>query len=165
MAAQKAFKAWEVVRLGTHKDVSALRHALIAADLSFCSHGLLLIDRPAFTVAAKPLRLRLVRASVAELGFKKGARYETICRRIEKLGFLLCPAETGPQLCRQHELPRFTTVIVAMKPIRGLERKLYLFSVERNQEEQQLGTFFGRRARFFPPDRCFVFIQPGRATR
>jgi len=59
----------------------------------------------------------LVRFTVAQLGFSKGATTDEIYQKAEELGLELCPAEVGPQLRLQY--PGKEYMVVAMKQITG----------------------------------------------
>jgi len=78
-----------------------------------------MLERPDFKVVGKHENIELVEMSVATLGFKKGARYDKICKRAIELGLQLCPAEVGPQLRLQYQnQPKSETLHIAMRAIR-----------------------------------------------
>jgi len=110
------------------------------------------------TVATKETELELVIASVAELGFKKGAKYSDICDRIKELGYDLCPAEVGPQFRLQYEnQPNGEWLRVAMDPIKDSDGGLRVFHVLRGDDGLWLNTSYGNPDDVWFPEYVFVF--------
>lgn len=79
-----------------------------------------ILGKPEFVAAAEETEVDLVKVTIAELGFTKGATHERIYSRAKKLGLELCPSEVGPQLRLQYkDQPKDEEVRVGMKPIRS----------------------------------------------
>ena len=87
---------WKMVKLGTCKTPGAYRKALKKAGRSIGDWGDDILGR--ITCSQEEIDLDLVVLSVADLGFKDGARYADICAKAVELGLELCPAEVGPAL-------------------------------------------------------------------
>jgi len=110
------------------------------------------------TVATKETELELVIASVAELGFKKVAKYSDICDRIKELGYDLCPAEVGPQLRLQYKnQPNGEWLRVAMEPIEDSGGDLDVFRVKRVDDDLWLNAGCGSPDYVWSPEGVFVF--------
>ena len=115
--------------------------------------------KPLFTVAAEPIRLPLVKVTVAELGFTRWTRYDKICARAIELGLNLCPPEVGPQLRRQYrDQPLGEWIVIAMKAIPDSGGALRVFGVERDGDGLWLSCCFGYPCYEFTPDNQLVFV-------
>jgi hypothetical protein len=91
------------------------------------------LNNPAFIVATKETKLKLVIRSVLELGFKKGANLEQIYARAKQLGLDICPAEVGPQLRLQYIYqPGDEWLVIAMEPIIEKDGRPGVFAVINN---------------------------------
>jgi len=97
-------------------------------------------------------------ASVADLGFKEATQLDVICDRIVTLGYGLCLPEDGPVLREQYLVqPKDEWVRLAMKPIRGSDGDLNVFSVERVGSGLWIGGGSGSPDILFGLDVRFVF--------
>jgi hypothetical protein len=126
-----AFTTWRTVKLGTHKDAKALHKSLKKAACKVSSWANDILSK--ITVAQEETEAGLVICSVADLGLKKGARYDAICERANKLGLELCPAEVG----------------------RG---GLDIFRVGHDDDGPWLRTYCGYPVIFWSSDDRFVFV-------
>jgi len=79
------------------------------------------VSSPSFTVSATEIELKLVKFSVAELGFPKGATGADIYARAKEQGLDLCPPEVGPCLFLgpQDRSRGWSMAMMAMEPIRA----------------------------------------------
>jgi hypothetical protein len=155
----KPWQIWKTIKLGTG----------IKDGVGFCTEiGKIggrvgdwardILSQKAFTVATTEEEIDLVVVSVAELGFKEGARYDTICSRAVELGLELCPAEVGPQLWLQYqEQPLNEWIIVAMEAIRASHGRLRVFGVGHDDDGQWLHSYWGSRGSFWGAVDRFVF--------
>ncbi len=113
------FNIWKTINLGTGlKTADDFRKALKdnGFDISHWADDIL--GKPAFTVATETIEVDLVKVTLAELGFKKGARSDQIYERAKELGLELCPPEVGPQLRLQcQDQPNNEWVLIWMEPI------------------------------------------------
>ena len=113
------FKTWRMIKLGTGlRTADDFRSAHKRADMKIGDYANDMLGKSAFTASETEQQVELVVASVAELGFKKGARFDQICGRARELGLELCPNEVGPQLRLQYtDQPMNEWLLVAMEPI------------------------------------------------
>ncbi|MBI5420884.1 MAG: hypothetical protein HZA35_01050 [Parcubacteria group bacterium] len=88
-----------------------------------------MLKSPLFIPSNKE-EITLVRLTVADLGFKEGARYKDIIARAKELGLDYCPAEVGPQLRLQYQdQPSGEWLRIATKPIIGPNNIPSVFSL------------------------------------
>ncbi len=120
-----------------------------------------LLQTQEFTINPTKEKLDLVHLSVADLGFKEGARYDAICARALELGLELCPAEVGPQLRLQYlNQPRGEWVVVAMEAIRSSDGYLSVFRVVHGHDGRWLHSLSGYPDNFYVAGFQFVFRLP-----
>ena len=122
---------WKTIRLGTGlKSVDDFYKALKDGKFRFSDWASDILKKPAFKVADEETEIDLVKVTVAELGFKDGARRDQIGKRAEELGLELCPAEVGPQLRLQYpDQPNGEWISVAIKPILDSDGRPRVFYV------------------------------------
>jgi hypothetical protein len=96
-----ATPVWKTVKLGTYKDVGALKMALESAGCRVHKLANEMLVGSEFTLATEETEADLVVLTVADLGFEDGAEYYDICTKSVSLGLQLCPAEVGPQMLLQ----------------------------------------------------------------
>jgi hypothetical protein len=152
-----AFTTWRTVKLGTHKDAKALHKSLKKAACKVSSWANDILSK--ITVAQEETEAGLVICSVADLGLKKGARYDAICERANKLGLELCPAEVGPQLRLQYnDQPRGEWLRITMEPVTVSGGGLDIFRVGHDDDGLWLRTYCGYPVIFWSSDDRFVFV-------
>lgn len=129
--AASEFLIWEAVNLGTGpRTVDDFRKALKDGGFRISDWASDILGKPAFTVAAEKTEVDLVRVTVAELGFKNGAKRSDIYERAKDFGLELCPAEVGPQLRLQYkDQPVGEWLFIGMEPITGSGGDLGVFLV------------------------------------
>lgn len=136
-----SFPTWKTIKLGTLKNVDAIRQALKAQGYSIGSWADDILGMPAFTVSQEETQLDLVVVTVSELGFKNGATRKDIYDRAFEQGLLLCPSEVGPQLRLQYaDQPMGEWMLVAMEPIAASDGGLDVFRVEHDGGGLWLGS-------------------------
>lgn len=102
----------------------------------------------------------LVVVTVADLGFKKSARYDDIIARAKTFGLELCPAGVGPALRRLvKDQSMGEWLIVAMEPITDSEDVLSVFRVGRNSDGLWLYADCGYAACQFDLGTSLVFVR------
>lgn len=74
-----------------------------------------LLESTDFTVSEEAKETRLIRLTVADLGFPGGATTDQIYEQAGQLGLELCPAETGPQFRLSYDGKEW--ILIAMKQI------------------------------------------------
>lgn len=159
---QKVQKTWRTIELGTGlKTASDFYKALTAAGCRVDNLVKVMMSQSTFTVADESRKVELVKISVDELGFPDGAKYSDICQRAQKLGFQLCPAEVGPQLCllrcRDQNINEWRHI--AMEPIAIQNGDLLLFSLTRRSKKVfSLHSNSGADA-LWKANCCFIFVR------
>lgn len=154
-----ALKVWKTIKIGTGiKNGKALCSELEKKDFRIGDWARDMLGQKAFTVATAEEDVDLVRLSVADLGFKEGARYDAICARAIEMGLELCPAEVGPQLRLQYpDQPRDEWFVIAMEAIRASGGRLGVFGVEHGGLGRWLNCSDGDPDRFWHAAYRFVF--------
>jgi len=149
----------KTVWIGIFPTVDALHSALLNAGcrISETADGIL----RKVIVAIVPRIVNLVVVSVAELGFPDGATLKQIYEAALERGFVLCPAEVGPQLRIQYlDQPMGEWLFVAMEPIADSNDYPRIFLVFGEDGDLELqGTSFTPEY-CWGGDRCFVFGRP-----
>ena len=160
--AKDKFTTWKTIKLGTGlKTADDFRRALEDVGVNISDWANDILGKPAFTVASEETEVDLVKVTVAELGFKKGARHDQIYERVKKLGLELCPAEVGPQLRLQYQdQPNGERILVAMEPIIASDGYPLVFNVGRGESGLWLYGRWGHSVRFRYPDDQWVFCRP-----
>lgn len=96
-SAPASFPIWRTLQIGG-KTKDQLIAEIEAAGMKIYDYARSMLAKEAFTTSPSPIEIRLVRVTVAELGFKKGATTKNVWKRAQDLGLTLCPAEVGPHL-------------------------------------------------------------------
>jgi hypothetical protein len=110
--------AWKTVQLGLHRTADDYRTALQQNGFRLGSWASDIMGQPAFTVSQESTSVELVLMTVAELGFKNGAKRSDIYQRALELGFELCPSEVGPALRLAYpDQPKNEWIWIGMDPI------------------------------------------------
>ncbi len=135
------FPTWRTVTLGTHKSVPALQEALEEADCGVSSWAYAVIAKPTFKVADEGV-VKLVKISVAELGFSEKAGLVNIYERAVEFGLGLNPPEVGPALRLDYlDQPRGERLVVASEVVTGLDYHRGLFVVANTRVGPWLDTY------------------------
>jgi len=129
--ADRNWPTWKTIKLGTgFKNAADFRKALKDCGMRIGDWGNDILGKPEFTVVAGETEVDLVKVTVAELGFKDGARRDQIYDRAKELGLELCPPEVGPQLRLQYkDQPNGEWILIGMEPIRRSGGGLNVFDV------------------------------------
>jgi len=154
-------KPWRTVKLGIGpKSGKEFEEMEKAGYRRVSDRARQLFLSPAFTVAQQEKEVRLVRVSVAGLGFSYSAKISQIYERARKLGLGLCPAEIGPQLRLQYEQPAGEWLLVAMEPITDSDGAPNVFRVERISDGFWLHASYADPDSFWSPDSYWLFVAP-----
>ena len=153
---------WKTIMIGTGvKDGEGFCFELEKKDYRIGDWARDMLGQKVFTVATAEEAVDLVRLSVADLGFKEGARYDAIYARAIELGLELCPAEVGPQLRVQYpDQPRGELLLIAMETIRDSHGDLRVFCLGRDANGRWLSGSCGLPAFFRRAVSLFVFRLP-----
>ena len=87
-------------------------------------------------------KYELVRFTVGQLGFPKGATTDEIYTKAEELGLELCPAEVGPQLRLQNTSKEW--MLIAMKQITGRHGFPRVFGLDRYGDQPRLHASYAK---------------------
>jgi len=160
--ATSRFNVWKTIKLGTGlKTAEEFRRVLRDGEFRLSDWASDILGKPAFKAADEETEVDLVKVTVAELGFKKGARRNQIYERARDLGLELCPPEVGPQLRLQYQdQPNGEWILVAMEPIVDSDGDPRLFIVERIGSELWLSSYWGSPGLFWGADGRWVFCRP-----
>jgi hypothetical protein len=155
------FPVWRTIKLGVGlKTADDFRHALCDGSFRLSDWASDILGKPAFTVATEENKVDLVVVSVAELGFKGGAKREDIYGRARELGLDLCPAEVGPQLRLQHRDQLDNEwFLIGMEPIVDSDGYPHVFGVGRYGSGLWLYAGYGRPGHFWSADDRWVFAR------
>ena len=161
-AAIPKFKTWKTIKLGTGlKTADDFRKTLKDNGFNISDSASDILRKPAFTAAVEETEIDLVKVTVGELGFKKGARRDQIYERAKELGLELCPLEVGPQLRLQYQdQPNGEWILVAMEPIFDSDGSPWLFFVERGDSGRWLSGSWGDPGGFWRADDQWAFCRP-----
>ena len=155
----REWPVWKIVQGGTYETVDDLRATITKSGVKICDYTkFALLDN--VTHCGELIELKLVRVSVAELGFEDGATYSQICARAKELGLKLCPAEVGLKLRLQYlDQPMDTYFYIAMEPITDDFGYPLVFCLSRHIEGLWLGSS-GVELNKLRPEHEFVFCLP-----
>ena len=159
---ERKFKIWKIIELGTGlKTADDFRKSLKDNGFKVSDWANDILGKPAFTAATETTEVDLVRVTVAELGFEKGARRDQIYDRAKEFGLELCPPEVGPQLRLQYkDQPNGEWVLIGMDPITDSDGDLSVFGVRRDDSGLWLDSDWGSPAYVWHPDDRWVFRLP-----
>ena len=112
-------------------------------------------------MASEATEVDLVKVTVAELGFTKGARRDQIYERAKELGLVLCPSEVGPQLRLQYQdQPSGDWVFIGMEPINASDSHPCVFSAGCYASGLWLDGGWGRPDDVWFPVVPWVLVRP-----
>jgi len=155
---ERKFNVWKTINLGTGKNADDFRKVLKDRGFNIGNWANDILGKPAFTAATEATEIDLVKVTVAELGFKEGARRDQIYERAKELGLELCPSEVGPQLRLQYQdQPNNEWLLIGMKPIADSGGDLRVFCVKRNDSELWLSGDWGPPGSVWNPGSQWVF--------
>ena len=153
---------WKTIQLGTGLKIAKdFRKAIKNSGFHISDWAGDILGKSGFTVVTQATEVDLVKVTVAELGFKEGARRDQIYKKAQELGLDLCPPEVGPQLRLQYQdQPDGEWVLIGMEPITDSDGYPVVFDVERGGPELWLYGSWGRPDGFWDPDFRWVFVRP-----
>lgn len=131
LASVPSFLLWKTIQIGGVSK-SELQKRLKKEGFYVSDYAKDIMGKDAFGTLSEKEEVSLVRASVAELGFKNFATYDEIVSRATELGLGLCPAEVGPHLRLQETDQAYGDFYwVATKPIVGSDGYARVFYMDR----------------------------------
>ena len=152
------FNVWKTIKLGTLKNADEFRQAFKENGFKVGIWGNDILDKSSFTVSQTEEEIQLVNVSVADLGFKNGAKYGNICAKAKEIGLEFCPNEVGPQLRLQYkDQPKGELLRIVMEPIIDSDGGFNIFGVTHNNHDLWLICPHGYSDRFWSAHHRFVF--------
>jgi hypothetical protein len=153
------FQTWKTIKMGIGpKTAKEFKKVIKYAKMRISDWANDILGKSAFKVSDTEQDVDLVMMTVAELGFKNGAKYDQICAKAQELGLDLCPNEVGPQLRLQYtDQPKDEWVIIAMEPIADSRGGLRVFSVVHVFDGLWLNADDGGPGSVWNADGRFVF--------
>lgn len=158
---QNPFTLPPLIKLGTFKSAEELLHAVKSFGATVSDYAEINILRPDFIIAEQQTEIEPVIVRSADLGFTKPASREAIYERAtsQEFGFLLCPAELGPQLRLQYvEQLNGESLIIAMEPIVNRHGSRQVFYVGRYDDGESF--LFTYKGDVFDPNDLLLFLRP-----
>lgn len=159
---ERKFEIWKTINLGTGlKTTGDFCKAMKNGGINISDWVSDILGKPAFTTTAEAAEVDLVKVTVAELGFKEGARRDQIYGRAKELGFEICLPEVGPQLRLQYlDQPKGEWIFVGMEPILDSDGGPSVFCVGRNDSGLGLRGHWGSSGYVWDPAYQWVFVLP-----
>lgn len=156
---RRTFEVWKIITLGTYKNVDLLCKALKNNGNGISDWADDILYKPTFTIETVKKEVKLVNVSMADLGFKKGDRYENICAKAEEeFGLGDCPNEVSPKLrLKYKDQPKGEKLNIAMEPIINSNGCPSIFRLEhRDRSDHGHGSALWLNARNVHPNSfCF----------
>jgi uncharacterized protein YjiS (DUF1127 family) len=153
---------WKTIAIGSFKDLSALRRAMVSVGCSAGKSADEILARPTFTLSGKKTEVELLVVSPAELGLQgETAALRDIYVHAQRLGLRLSPAEVAPQLRLQYfDQPIGEFLLIAMEPIRTWAGKPVILTVANGGAGLILIGQDGQDDLEIPVTSRFVFVRP-----
>jgi hypothetical protein len=153
--------AWKTINLGTGpRTADDFRRALAEKGCKLGEWGNDIIGKLAFSARSDEAEIKLVRITVAELGYVQGASRKDIYEQALKLGLDLCPSEVAPQLRLQYtDQPKGEVLIIAMEPITDSGGNLHVFNLGCDANGLWLNADVGNPGGHLNATRQFVFVN------
>ncbi|MFA4999001.1 MAG: hypothetical protein WC514_03200 [Candidatus Paceibacterota bacterium] len=161
-ATTSRFNIWKTIKLGTGlKTADDFRKSLKDNGFNIGDWANNILGKPSFKTVTEETEVDLVKVTVADLGFKKGARRDQIYDRAKDLGLELCPPEVGPQLRLQYrDQPNGEWALIGMELITGSGGGLGVFGVGCDYSGLWLIGGWGFPGGVWGPDCLWVFCLP-----
>jgi len=155
------FEIWKTIKLGTGlKTADDFRKAIKNGGMKISNWADDILGKSGFTVITGETEVDLIKVTVAELGFKEGARRDQIYERAKELGLELCPPEVGPQLRMQYrDQPNGEWILIGMEPIRDSDGVLFVFDVVRSGSGLWLYGHYDYPGCVWHADGQWVFVR------
>lgn len=127
------------------KTKEQLIDAMKEHGINFNSDAPSIMAHPDFITGQNREEAKLVRLTVADLGFKTSATTDQIYERAQALGLELCPPDTGPKYrLKYKDQPRCEWVYIGMKQIAGRHGSPYVFSLARSNDGLWLDDYLAK---------------------
>jgi hypothetical protein len=150
---EKEIQTYDIEIGGKTKD--ELIQEMEEKNISFSSWAKDIMNKSSFTTSLETKNLKLVRLTVAEIGFPDGARTKEIYKKADELGLDLCPAEVGSQLRLQYDIKEWT--LIAMNQISDSSGSPRVFNLNSDDGQLGLNTYDAEPGRKWNSDVFWVF--------
>ncbi len=128
------------------------------AGINISDYAKSMMENPDFTVQANREEAKLVRLTVADLGFKASATTDQVFERAQALRLELCPPDTGPNYrLKYKDQPREEYVRIGMKQITDRGGNPSVFNLYRYDGGLWLDYGWARPGDAWGPGSEFVF--------
>lgn len=155
-----SFTTWRTIKLGTGlRTADEFRKDITDKNYHIGNQGNDILDNPAFTTSETEVKVELIAPTVAELGFKRGAKRADIYQRAISLGLEICPAEVGPQLLLQYRgKPMKEWLLIGMEPVADSNSHHVIFDIGYHESILWLDGYTGEAGYFWNGYYRFIFI-------
>lgn len=151
---------WKTIRVGTHKSKKDLQKVTEDEGHKFSEWAKDLFNQKKFPLATEERTIELHTATVAELGFPKGATVKDIYAKLDQLGYGICPHETAVQLRRVYkDQPMGEWRIVVTEPVTDSDGDLVVLSVGRLSDGSWVGRGYADPGDVWYADYHLVFCR------
>ena len=117
-----------------------------------------MMENSDFVIGSNREEAKLVRLTVADLGFKTIVTTDQIYERAQALGLELCPLDTGPNYrLKYKDQPLGEDFRIGMKQISGQDGDPRVFGLDRDDDGLWLGSFWAEPSRAWSPGSECVF--------
>ncbi len=146
----------ETIEIGG-KSKEQLISEMQALGINISDYAKSMMENPDFITGTNREETKLVRLTVADLGFKTSATTDQIYERAQALGLELCPPDTGPNYrLKYKDQPLNKSVRIGMKQITDSDGDPSVFYLDRSDGGVWLGTC-ARPGYEWNPGNEFVF--------
>ena len=140
------------------KDTIQFLEELVSKQINISDYAQDMLKSKDFAYLKKSEGVQLIRISVADLGFDRGATTDQVYGRAQSLGLELCPAEVGPHYRLKYiDQPLNEWFWIAMKQITDRNGNPGVFNLERNEDGLWLNNNWAKPENRWNSDYKFVF--------
>lgn len=157
------FPVWKTIKIGTPhlRTAEDFRKAIKDRKMRISDEANNIFGKSALAVATEETELDLVKATVAELSFRGGARHDQIYSRAKELGLEICPSEVGLQLRLQYQnQPKGEWILIAIEPITDSDGDPWVFQIKNQGLLLWVHSVLGYASCFWLPATRWVFVRP-----
>jgi hypothetical protein len=147
----------ETITIGG-KTAGQLMSELQKANINISDYTKQMMNNPDFVTAKQSEQAKLIRLTVADLGFSGVATTDQIYARAKELGLEFCPPDTGPNYRLQYQdQPLGEWIYVGMKQITDSDGNPLVFWLARDADGLWLHDHWAKPDREWNPVDRFVF--------
>src|SRR3989338_9869010 len=140
------------------KDTIQFLEELVSKQINISDYAQDMLKSKDFAYLKKSEGVQLIRISVADLGFDRGATTDQVYGRAQSLGLELCPAEVGPHYRLKYiDQPLNEWFWIAMKQITERNGNPGVFDLVRDEDGLWLTNNWAKPENRWNSDYKFVF--------